>query len=411
MTMQYVIIGTSAAGLAAAERLRHWDRSGSITLISDEAHLPYSRPLLTYLLGREIKQEQIFLKSPTYFEKWGFETLLGEAVTQVDPEARAVHLAGGRVCPFDRLLIASGAEPRLPGLPGQDLEGVFTLRHLADVQRLDAGLSPGGAVAVVGAGAVGLKAAEALIRRGDRVSLVEAEPHALPRLLDQTGADFMHQALTDLGMELHFGAQPVGILGDQGRVRGLALASGEIIAAEAVLLAIGVRPRTAFLSGTGLDRPEGIAVNPYMQTEYPHIFAAGDCTCPRHLLTGELAAYQIWPAAVSQGEIAGANMAGAGRRYDGVLPMNSISLTNFKVITGGQAAAEGDGLEVVADFDRKRGHYRRLVFQEGRLVGVTLLGALADAGIYFQIMAQKLPVEQLPVDIRSRDFHAGKLWG
>jgi nitrite reductase (NADH) large subunit len=411
MTMQYVIIGTSAAGLAAAERLRQWDRSGSITLISDEAHLPYSRPLLTYLLGREIKQEQIFLKSPTYFEKWGFETLLGEAVTQVDPEARAVHLAGGRVCPFDRLLIASGAEPRLPGLPGQDLEGVFTLRHLADVQRLDAGLSPGGAVAVVGAGAVGLKAAEALIRRGDRVSLVEAEPHALPRLLDQTGADFLHQALTDLGMELHFGAQPVGILGDQGRVRGLALASGEIIVAEAVLLAIGVRARTAFLSGTGLDRPEGIAVNPYMQTEYPHIFAAGDCTCPRHLLTGELAAYQIWPAAVAQGEIAGANMAGAGRRYDGVLPMNSISLTNFKVITGGQAAAEGDGLEVVADFDRKRGHYRRLVFQEGRLVGVTLLGALADAGIYFQIMAQKLPVEQLPVDIRSRDFHAGKLWG
>lgn len=409
--MQHVIIGTSAAGLAAAERLRHGDRSGSITLISDEAHLPYSRPLLTYLLGREIRQEQIFLKSSTYFEQWGFETLLGEAVAQVDPEARAVHLASGRVCPFDRLLIASGAEPRLPGLPGVGLDGVFTLRHLADVQRLEAGLSPGAAVAVVGAGAVGLKAAEALIRRGNRVILVEAEPHALPRLLDRTGADLLHQALTDQGMELHFGVQPVEILGNQGRVRGLALASGEAVAAEAVLLAIGVRPRTAFLAGTGLDRPEGVAVTPYMQTEYPHIYAAGDCACPRHLLTGKPAAYQIWPAAVAQGEIAGANMAGAGRPYDGILPMNSISLTNFKVIAGGLAAAAGDGYEVVADFDRKRGHYRRLVFQEGRLVGVTLLGTAANAGIYFQIMAQKLSVKQLPVDLRSRDFHAGSLWG
>jgi NAD(P)H-nitrite reductase large subunit len=212
-------------------------------------------------------------------------------------------------------------------------------------------------------------------------------------------------------MELHFGVQPVEILGDQGRVRGLALASGEAIAAEAVLLAIGVRPRTAFLAGTGLDRPEGIAVNPYMQTEYPHIFAAGDCTCPRHLLTGEPAAYQIWPAAVAQGGIAGANLAGAGRRYDGILPMNSISLTNFKVITGGHLYPHREEGEIFTRFDQKGTEYRRLVFQNGRLVGVTLLGPMADAGIYFQIMAQRLPVEQLPVDIRSRDFHAGKLWG
>jgi NADPH-dependent 2,4-dienoyl-CoA reductase/sulfur reductase-like enzyme len=409
--MRYVIIGTSAAGLSAAETLRQWDRGGRITLISDEPHLPYSRPLLTYLLGQEIRPEQIFLKSAEYFDQWGFEALLGEPVAEVDPEAHAVHLADGRVRPFDRLLIASGAEPRLPGIPGQDLEGVFTLRHLADVQRLEAGLPPDGTVAVIGAGAVGLKAAEALTHRGHRVILVEAEPHALPRLLDKTGADFLHRALTDLGVELRFGTQPVGILGEKGRVQGLALTTGEAIAADAVLCAIGVRPRTGFLAGAGLDRPEGIAVNPYMQTGHSNIYAAGDCTCPPHLLTGEPAAYQIWPAAVAQGEIAGANMAGARRRYDGILPRNSISLTNLKVITGGHLYPDREEGEVVIELDQKRTRYRRLVFQNGRLVGVTLVGPIADAGIYFQIMAQKLPVKQLPADIRSPDFHPGKLWG
>ncbi len=410
--MRYVIIGTSAAGLSAAETLRQWDRQGHITLISDEPHLPYSRPLLTYLLGQEIKSEQIFLKSAQYFDQWGFEALLGEPVAQVDPAAREVHLASGRVCPFDRLLVASGAAPRLPDIPGQDQEGVFTLRHLADVQRLEAGLPPGGTVAVVGAGAVGLKAAEALTQRGNRVILVEAESHALPRLLDQTGANFLHQALMELGIELYFGVQPAGIHGEKGRVQGLALSAGEAIAADAVIFAIGVRPRIEFLAGTDLDRPEGIAVTPYMQTEFPYIYAAGDCTCPHHLLTGEPAAYQIWPAAVAQGAIAGANMAGARRRYDGILPRNSVALKNFKVITGGHLYPDREEGEVFHQVDEKRGQYCRLVFQNGLLVGVTLVGpAMINAGIYFQIMAQKLPVKQLPVDIRSVDFHPGKLWG
>jgi len=409
--MRYVIIGTSAAGLAAAEALRKWVRTGSITLISDESHLPYSRPLLTYLLGREIKPEKSFLKSQDYFDQWGFDAALGAPVVRVKPEAREVHLGGGGVVSFDKLLIASGAKPRLLGIPGEDLAGVYTLRHLSDIQRLEEGLPRGGAVAVVGAGAVGLKAAEALIRRGNRVILVEAEPRALPGLLDQTGADLLHQALVGQGIELHFGVHPVGIWEKNGQIKGLVLNTGKTVAADAVLVAIGVRPRTEFLSDTALDRPEGILVNPFMQTEYPDIFAAGDCACPPHLLTGKPTAYQIWPAAVAQGEVAGANMAGAGRRYDGLLPQNSISLKGFKIITGGHLKPDTADGEIFSELDRRRGHYRRLVFQDGCLVGVTLAGPKAvDAGIYLHIIARKVPVKDLPVDIRSTDFHPGRLW-
>jgi nitrite reductase (NADH) large subunit len=200
--MRYVIIGASAAGLAAAETLRHRAPQSAITLISDEPHPPYSRPLLTYLLSGEVKPEQVWLRGREYFREWGFEGLLGEKVVQVEPQDREVRLASGQVLAYDRLLIASGARPRRPGLPGEDLAGVFTLRTLADWQRLEVGLPENGTVAVVGAGAVGLKAAEALSRRGKRVLLLEAELQALPRMLDSTAAGLLHQALGRLGLEL-----------------------------------------------------------------------------------------------------------------------------------------------------------------------------------------------------------------
>lgn len=409
--MRYVIIGASAAGLAAAETLRQWDPRGAITLISDEPHPPYSRPLLTYLLSGEVRLDKVWLKGPDYFQEWGFEARLGERVVQVAAAEHEVRLQSGRALPYDRLLIASGASPRLPGIPGEDLEGVFTLRTLADWQRLDAGLLEKGQVAVVGAGPVGLKAAEALAHRGCRVTLVEMESQVLPRLVDAQAAGLLRGALQEWGIEVHCHATPLGIAGSRGRVRALALADGRELPAQAVLFAIGVAPNTAFLTDPGPAAAVGIKVNARMQTAHPDIFAAGDCVQAVHLLTGKPAYVPIWPAAVAQGRVAGANMAGADRRYPGALPQNSISLRNFKVITGGLIQPEGEDLDTVTEFDRQRGQYRRLVFQQGRLVGLTLVGKVEDAGIYFQIMGQQLPAKDLAADPHRPDFHPGRLWG
>src|SRR4030042_693779 len=164
--MRYVIIGASAAGCQAAETLRRYAPGDSITLISDEFRPLYSRPLLTYLLSGEVSPDRIWLKEKDYFNRWGFTPLLGEAVVRVAPQSREVYLASKKAIPYDRLLIASGARPRLPGVPGEALEGGYPLRNLADWQRLEAGLEGVRAVAVVGAGAGGLKAAGALGRRG-----------------------------------------------------------------------------------------------------------------------------------------------------------------------------------------------------------------------------------------------------
>ncbi len=410
--MRYVIIGASAAGLAAAETLRKWDRKGQITLISDEPYLPYSRPLLPYLLGKEIGPEQIFLRSAQYFDQWGFEALLGEPVIRVDPEARTVHLAGGQVLSFDRLLIASGAKPRLPGIPGQDLAGVFTLRHLADVQRLESNLAPGETVAVVGAGAVGLKVADALVHRGHKVKLLARGAQPLTQVLDPVAAGLLMDAIRSMGIDLLLHSSPIAVLGEGGRVRGLALNNGRELQVSAVVFSMGVKPRTEFLAGTDLVQPGGIPVNSFLQTACPQIFAAGDCTLPVHLLTGQPRSFHIWPAAVAQGDVAGANMAGARRQYEGILPMNSIALRGFRMITGGHLWPDTEDGEILSDYDPGRGGYRRLVIQEGRLVGVTLAGPDAvHSGIYLHLIARKVPLKELPVDIRTKGVHPGTLWG
>jgi NADPH-dependent 2,4-dienoyl-CoA reductase/sulfur reductase-like enzyme len=410
--MRCVIIGASAAGLAGAETLRRLLPAADITVISDEVHRPYSRPLLTYLLGREVHPEQVYLRPPDYFARLRLTPQLGDPVTQVDPQAHEVHLASGKVVPYDRLLVASGANPRVPDISDLNLKGIATLRHLADWRRLEEDLPAGGPVVVVGMGAVGLKAADALLTRGLEVHVLARGAQALSKVLDPLAAGLLDRAVSARGITVHYNSWPTAVQGAGGRVTAVALNDGRVLPAGAVLFSVGVQARVDFLAGTGLAGPEGLPVDERLGTGHPHIFAAGDCALPFHALTGRRAAFHIWPAAVAQGQVAAANLAGMPRTYDGIVPMNSISLKGFRLITGGHQYPETPGGEVVTHLDERTGRFRRLVIDGGRLVGLTLIGpAAAHAGLYFQIMARKLPLKDLPVDMRSQDFHPGTLWG
>ncbi len=260
-------------------------------------------------------------------------------------------------------------------------------------------------------GAVGLKAAEALARRGLKVNLLEMGPHPLPQLLDPQAARLLTHAVSSWGVRLHWRTRPLAVAADRGRVRALALDNGRELPTNAVILAVGVSPNTDFLAGGNLAEPGGVVVDEYLRTPDPHIYAAGDCILPHHLLTGRRAAYQIWPAAVDQGRVAGINLTGGRTPYRGLLPQNSLSLRGFHLITGGLGPQETGDCEVVEELDERRGRYRRLVFRDDRLVGLTLAGAIEDTGIYFAIMANQFPVSRLPADPRSRNFHPGRLWG
>ena len=248
--MRYVIIGASAAGCKAAETLRRYAPDSPITVISEEAQPLYSRPLLTYLLSGEVSPEKVWLQGEDYFREWDLDPVLGEPVVRVDPAAHAVHLLGGRAIPYDRLLIASGARPRLLGLKGEEL---CRRLHPAHPGRLAAAggrpaRRPAGVV-VVGAGAVGLKTADALARRGLPVTLVARGAQPLSRVLDPAAAALLQTAITRMGIEIIYHAWPEAIWGEAGRVRALTLNDGREIPCQAVLFSIGVAPNVEFLAG------------------------------------------------------------------------------------------------------------------------------------------------------------------
>jgi len=408
--MRYVIIGNSAAGLAGAETIRRLEPQAPITIISDEPYPPYCRPLLTYLLGGDIQEKDLWLKASDYYQHWQFTPILGKRAVQVDAPAKTIRLASGETVPYDRLLVASGARPILPDIPGQDLPGVFTVRTLEHFKAMQQMLCPGMRLAVIGSGLVGIKTAQALAQRGFDVTLVARKSQVLSNLLDATAADLLHQALSNIGVKLSFHSIPAGISAENGRVSGVVLTDGSELPADMVIVGIGVTPNTEFLSEAGLSNPYGLTVDSQLRTAQADIFAAGDCVQPTDRLSGRQTYFAIWPAAVEQGRLAGANMAGQPRDYGGLLAQNTLYVGDTRVIAGGMVRGD-DTCEVHAHFDAGARSYRRLVVQDGRLVGVILVGRVEDAGVYLNLIYTGTPLKTLPVDPRQPGFQVGRLLG
>jgi nitrite reductase (NADH) large subunit len=409
--MRYVIIGNSAAGLAGAETIRRLQPQAPISIISDEPYPPYCRPLLTYLLGGNIQEKDLWLKAGDYYQHWRFTPVLGKRVVRVDAAAKAVELAGGDMVPYDRLLITSGARPTLPNIPGQDLPGVFTVRTLENFRAMQQMLRPGMRLVVIGSGLVGIKTAQALARRGFDVTLVARKSQVLSNLLDETAAALLHQALTGIGVKIRFHSTPAAISGENGRVKSVVLTDGAEIPADLVIIGIGVIPNTEFLDGAGLSNPLGLAVNQHLRTEHEDIFAAGDCVQPFDRLSGEKTYFAIWPAAVEQGRLAGANIAGHERTYGGLLSQNTLYVGDTRVIAGGLIRPAEETCEVHSHHDPVSRSYRRLIIQDDRLVGVILVGQVEDAGVYLHLIYNRTPLASLPADPRRRGFQVGRLLG
>jgi nitrite reductase (NADH) large subunit len=320
-------------------------------------------------------------------------------------------LAGGETIPYDRLLVASGARPTLPDIPGQDLPGVFTVRTLEHFKTMQQMLRPGMRLAVIGSGLVGIKTAQALAHRGYDVTLVARKSQVLSNLLDETAAALLHRALAAVGVKVRFHATPAAITGANGRVKGVVLTDGSEIPADLVIIGVGVIPNTEFLPGAGLSNRSGLTIDQHLRTEHPDIFAAGDCVQPYDRLSGEKTFFAIWPAAVEQGRLAGANMAGHARTYGGLLAQNTLYVGDTRVIAGGLVGRAADSCEVHSHHDPSSRSYRRLLVRDDRLVGVILVGQVQDAGVYLHLIYNRTRLASLPADPRRRGFQVGRLLG
>lgn len=360
-------MGAGVAGVEAAAALRSRDGDCRVRIVGAEPTPFYARIRLPEVLAGRTDPSRLVLRTPDWYREHRLDLLTGVRVEALDPAQARVRLSSGEWVAYDALLLATGATPFVPPVPGVDLEGVFTLRSLEDALRLRERAHASSRAVVIGGGLLGIEAAAALRPLG--VVVVEAAPWLLPRQLDRGGAAVVQQVLQARGLEFRLGAKVLGITGP-GRVQAVSLASGEELPADLVLVAAGVRPETSLARDAGLDVGRGIRVDDRMATSSPGVYAAGDCA--EH--GGRL--YGIWPAAEAQGRTAGAAMAGEDPRYQGTVPSNTLKVTDLPVFSAGDVDPAG---AVESEVTTGEGRYRKLVRdREGRLVGAILIGDLRE---------------------------------
>jgi NADPH-dependent 2,4-dienoyl-CoA reductase/sulfur reductase-like enzyme len=309
-----VIVGGGAAGFAAAEMLRRQDYRGGIVMLSDDDVGPVDRPNLSkdYLAGNA-PEEWIPLRGDDYYKENGIDLQLKANVVAIDPRSRAVTLGGGGKVPYDRLLLATGAEPVRLQLPGADLPHVHTLRTLADSRAIIERAKTAKRAVVIGASFIGLEAAASLRARQIEVHVVAPEKRPMERILGPQMGDFVRALHEEHGVIFHLEDSPAAIEATQVKLK-----SGRSLAADLVIMGVGVRPRLALAEKAGLKVDRGVVADAYLETSAPGIFAAGDIVRWPDPHGGQAIRVEHWVVAERQGQSAALNMLGHREAFDAV---------------------------------------------------------------------------------------------
>jgi len=359
-----VIIGGVAAGPKAAARARRLAPNANITIIEKDSYISYAGCGMPFYLAGSVREfEHLFSTSygvprdEQYFmREKGVKVLTGNEALEIDREKREVlskNLATGEtsVIPYDKLVIATGSTPFIPPLEGIDLKGVFRLNHPEDAKKIKENINDVSEAVVIGAGLIGMEAADAFREKKIFVTVVELKDQILPGLLDKDLADILTLRLEEQGMEFRLGQKVMGIIGDgQGNVTGVTTEK-ETLDAQMVIVAVGVRPNVDLARKCGLKigQTGAIEVNQYLQTSDPDIFAVGDCVENLHLVSGKKVYIPLASTANRQGRVAGDNVMGRKSVFPGVLGTAILKVLNWNSgKTGlGQQQAEELGYKVV----------------------------------------------------------------
>ncbi|MFJ3039589.1 MULTISPECIES: NAD(P)/FAD-dependent oxidoreductase [Streptomyces] len=394
----FVIVGGGLAGAKAAETLRTEGFTGRVILICDERDHPYERPPLSkgYLLGKE-ERDSVFVHEPAWYARHDIELHLGQTVVAIDRAAKTVHYGDdGTHVRYDKLLIATGAEPRRLDVPGTDLAGVHHLRRLAHAERLKGVLASlgrdNGHIVIAGAGWIGLEVAAAAREYGAEVTVIEPSPTPLHGVLGpELGAVFaeLHEAH---GVRFRFGVQLTEIVGQDGMVLAARTDDGEEHPAHDVLAAIGAAPRTALAQAAGLEIADrahggGIVVDDHLRTCDPDVFAAGDVASFHHALFDTSLRVEHWANALNGGPAAARAMLGKGLAHDRV-PYFFTDQYDLGMEYSGWAPA-GSYDQVVIRGDAAKREFIAFWVKEGRVL----------AGMNVNVWDVTEPIQQL---IRSK---------
>lgn len=396
--MKYVIIGASAAGLAAAEAIRRNDKNGSITVLTEEAYLPYSRPEISYYLKGKVKESDMYLRKASHYKSLNIDIAVSSRVTAIDREKRIVRV-GRKSYQYDKLCLCTGSKPFVP--PMENIEGkanALTFLDLASTKEVKRLADKNTRAVVIGAGLIGMKAAEGLVKVCKSVEVVELATRVLPSILDEASAKQVKKHLESNGIKFHLGTTVTRAVSKGKQITSVVLKDGKKINCDLLILAVGVRPQTELAEKAGLEVNRGIVTDIHtMQTSDKDIYSAGDCCVSEDMLDGSRKIIALWPNAVEQGTVAGAQMAGGELIIDGTYSVNAIDFFGLRICTCGLINAQGDKYSDKIKTDGKS--YKRLVFENNRLVGFVLINSSENAGIYTSLIANKVDINTLQKDI------------
>ena len=388
---RYVIIGNGTAAVGCIEGIRSVDTKSPVTVISEEKHPVYCRPLISYFLEGKTDTNRMNYRSEDFYDRMGCEVLYGEKAAKIDSKAKRVILESGRELPYTDLCVAAGSSPFVPPFEGLERVGEkFSFMTLDDALALDAAVSENSRVLIVGAGLIGLKCAEGLAGRVASITVCDLADRVLSSVLDAECAAVMQQRLEENGISFMLGDTAVRFEKNEAVMK-----SGRTVPFDILVLAVGVRANTALVKEIGGDVNRGIVVNDRMETDVDGIFAAGDCSEGNDISCGTKRVLAILPNAYMQGHAAGVNMAGGDEVFDKAIPMNSVGFFGLHAMTAG--SYEGEMYE-----EKGEGRLKRLFIRDGRLVGFMLIGETERAGIYTSLIREQTPLETVDFELLKK---------
>ena len=385
MSESLVIVGNGMAAVRLVDELAKVALGRyAIAVIGAEPRLAYNRVLLSSVLAGETASHEIELKPANWWRDRGVTLKYGCAVDEIDVGRRELKIANEESISFSKLVLAIGSSPLRLNVPGVELSGVHTFRDSRDVDLLLTLAAAKKRVVVVGGGLLGLEAAYGLAKAGAPVTLVHLMDRLMERQLDAPAGALLKSLVEKKGIKVLLNASTSRIMGEQ-RVEGLELSDGQRIDADAVILAAGIRPNIALAKDAGISVGRGVVVDDRLQTGSDGIFALGECAEHRGIC------YGLVEPAYEQAKVLAQHLAGRTALYPGSVVATNLKVSGVSVFSAGEFMGS-DRSEAIVLGDFRRGVYKKLVIEDGRLTGAVLVGDTADALWYLQMIRNRVNI-------------------
>lgn len=403
---QYIIIGNSAAGIAAIEAIRRRDADSKILVFSDEDYPAYCRCVISYYLAGSVKEDKMSYRPQAFYKANNVELFLNKKVTRVDHKKNRIICEDKSQFNYDALLIATGSSPKFPeDLKGIKKKGVFGFRTMKDAKDIEGLLPVTKTACVLGGGLIGLKAAYGLKKRNVDVKVIIKSKQVLSQMLDFEAAAMVQKRLEENGIEILLGQDVNEIIGN-GDIKAIKLDSGKAFESSMVIVGKGVSPNIGLIKDTQIKFNEGITVNNLMRTNIPNIYTSGDVCEAFDIVLGRPSINALWPVAVEQGKIAGANMSGGNISYEGSLGMNAIEFFGLPIVSlGTYKVKDADtNIEELKFINTKENIYKKVILRDNFVIGAIFVHDIKNSGVFLRLIREKINVSSFKNKLLEENF-------